>query len=297
MISEPTTDTLSTSVTFIYRPVVNIDSVQAVWSGFHKNSSYAPLLLPETSSEFSVAVERPSMFVPHQLQQKHFSEISQVKEDRSWFFGLLLLGFVLYAWIFSSGIQRVIQLVSASFQTRSYNKLTREGNLFGERSFFPLLFLIVLCLSLFFFRIGTEYGFQHFSDKEQWNLFGKCFLGICIILILKILFIRISAWLFKEQAAGANYLSLLFIFDSCMALTFLPLLLASFFGDLWLQKITLYIMIFIIVTGFIFRFFRLVLLGINTTKFSFVHNFLYFCTLEILFSLFWLRFAISGFIF
>ncbi len=225
--------------------------------------------------------ERSSIFDGHLLTPVHTNELPVPDLFNAWFFALLFFGFVLYAWLISFNIKRMGHLTNALFGTRGFNRLMKEGNIFSEQLFFPLMILIVLCFSLFAFRIGMMLGFWDMLGPETILTYGYTALGVGLLYLGKIAVIKIIAWIFKEQTAAQQYMLNLFAFNTNLTLLFLPLLLVVFFGNLWLQTGVLYAMIFLFAVWFIWRGIRSFSITISVTKFSYVHNFLYFCTLEI----------------
>jgi hypothetical protein len=225
--------------------------------------------------------ERTSIFGNHLLKPVHLGELPIPDSFNGWFFALLFFGFVLYAWLISFNIKRMGQLSNALFGTRGFNRLSKEGNVFSEQLFFPLMLLIVLCFSLFVFRVGMLFDLWDARESETILIVGYVLLGTGMLYLGKVVFIKVIAWIFKEQTASQHYLLNLFAFNTSLALLLLPLLLVVFFGNSWIQTNILYLMIFLFAVWFIWRAIRSFLVTISITKFSYVHNFLYLCTLEI----------------
>jgi len=227
------------------------------------------------------AFERVSMFEGHLLQPINTEALPMPDSFSAWIFASLLLCFVLFAWLLSFNTKRVGQILAALFGNSGFNRLTREGHVFSEQLFLPFVMLMLICFSLFTFRLGMLFGFWEILGVETLVIFGQILLAVGVLYLLKVVFIKISAWIFKEQAAATQYLLNLFVFNVGLTLLFLPFLLVAFFGDSWLQTSVVYIMLFLFAVWFIWRAIRNFLVIIPATKFSYVHNFLYLCTLEI----------------
>jgi len=199
----------------------------------------------------------------------------------AWVFALLFFGFVLFVWLLSFNVKRVWQILGALFGNRGFFRLTKDGNLFSEQFFLPFIILITLIFSMFVFRVGMVLEFWNLAGIESLVVFGQILLGVGLLYLVKAVIIKIRGWIFKEQAATTLYLVNSFVFNAGLTLLFLPLLLVAFFGDSWLQTSMVYAMIFLFAVWYIWRGIRSFLVVMSATKLSYVHNFLYLCTLEI----------------
>ena len=225
--------------------------------------------------------QRHSIFDGHLLKPVNTEALPIPELFNSWFFALLFFGFVMFAWLISFNVKRVGQMLGALWGHRGFSRFQREGDVFTEQLFFPLLLLVLLCLSLFGFRVGMLFGVWDMRDPETITTYGQMALGLGAVYLVRVIIIKIHAWVFKEQEMSKHYLLNIFVFNTSVAMVFLPLLLIAFFGDLWLQKIATYVMIFLFAVSYIWRAVRSFAVTIPVTKFSYVHNFLYLCTLEI----------------
>ena len=222
-----------------------------------------------------------SMFEGHLLKPVHTKALPMPDVYNEWFFALLFLGFVLFAWLMSFNIKRVGQIFGALFGNRGFGRLLRDGDVFSEQIFAPFVALMLLCFSLFIFRIGMLMEFWGMLDTATIAIYGQIILGIGLIYLIKVGLIKISAWIFKEQTAASQFLLNEFLFRISLTLLFFPLSLLAFFGDPWLQTSIIYVMIFLFAVWFVWHGIRSFFITISLTKFSYVHNFLYLCTLEI----------------
>ncbi|MCL2414439.1 MAG: DUF4271 domain-containing protein [Bacteroidales bacterium] len=227
------------------------------------------------------AFERASMFEGHLLQPINAEALPMPDSFSAWIFALLFFSFVVAGWLLNFGMKYVRQMPDALFGNRGFGRLTKERNLFSEQLVLPFIILILLCFSLFALRVGMLFGYWDVSGVETLIVFGQLVLVVGLLLLLKIAIIKVFAWVFKEQASSRQYLLNLFVFNASFALLFLPFLLVSFLGNSWFQTNIVYAMIFLFAVWFIWRAIRSFLILISATKFSYVHNFLYLCTLEI----------------
>ncbi|MDR2906659.1 MAG: DUF4271 domain-containing protein [Bacteroidales bacterium] len=225
--------------------------------------------------------QRPSLFSEHLLKPVHAEVVPRKEPFSDWLYVLLFGCFVLYAWLLTFNIKRVGQILGATLGHRRFSRMQHNGNVFAEPFFFPFLLLVVLCFSLVVFRLGAWFDAWPLQGSNVLTSFGGIVAGVGLMYLLKVMLIKISSSIFKEQAAGMLYLQMLFVFNVSISLFFIPLLLMAFLAETQVQTATLWVMIFLFAVWYIWRgvrsFWEVKLL----TKFLYVHNFLYFCTLEI----------------
>jgi len=227
------------------------------------------------------AFERVSVFEGHLLQPVNTDVLAVPDSFSAWVFTSLFFGFVVFAWLLSFNLKRVWRILGALFGNRGFARLTKDGNLFSEQLFLPFIILMTICISLFAFRVGMLFDLWDVAGIETLAIFGRVMFAVGLLCFVKVVIAKICAWIFKEQAAATRYLLNLFVFFAGITLLFLPLLLVAFFGDFWLQKSVVYAMIFLFAVWHIWRGVRGFLVILSATKFSYVHIFLYLCTLEI----------------
>jgi len=228
------------------------------------------------------AFERTSMFEGHLLQPINAEAMSMPDSFSAWIFAVLLFCFVVAGWLLSFNTKRVWKTLDALSGNRGFGRLLKERSLFSEQLLsLPFIILILFCFSLFVLRMGMFFGVWGVAGVGTLLIFGQMVLVVGLLYLFKIAVIKFFAWIFKEQVSSRLYVLNLFVFNAGFALLLLPFLLVSFFGDSWFQTYVVYAMIFLFAVWFIWRAVRSFSILNSTTKFSYVHNFLYLCTLEI----------------
>jgi len=240
----------------------------------HKSFEFAEKVSP---TEF----QRPSMFEGHLLQPINAEALLIPDSFSAWIFALLLFCFMMSAWLLIFGIKHFQRLPNAFFGNRGFSRLAKERAFFSQQLLLPLIILTLFCLSLFVLRIGMMYEWWDISGLETLLIFGQIMLFIGLLYLVKIALIKVVAWIFKEQVSGRLYIMNLLLFNVTLAMMLLPFLLMSFFGDTWFQANVVYGMMILFAVWFVWRAIRNYFVLISATKFSYVHNFLYLCTLEI----------------
>lgn len=222
-----------------------------------------------------------SVFQHHSLRPLNDELLPILDSFNEWFFVVLFLSFTLYAWVMGFNFKRIGQMITATAEHRGFNRLIRDGNIFSEQIFFPLIALIVFCFSLLMYRAGILLDYWEMNEPNAILHYGQILLGFGMLYLVRVVLIKIHAWIFKEHAAAHHYLLNLFVFNTVLSLFFLPLLLVTFFGEPRLQTGIFYILFFLLSGWYIWRWIRSFFYINSLTKFSYVHNFLYLCTLEI----------------
>jgi len=240
----------------------------------HRSFEFAEKVCP---TEF----QRPSMFEGHLLQPINVEALLIPDSFSAWVFALLLFCFVVAAWLLSFGLKHIQRLPNAFFGNRGFNRLAKERSYLSQQLLLPVIIFTLFCVALFVLRVGMLFEIWEITGIETLLNFGQIALFVGLLYAIKIAIIKIVAWIFKEQAAARQYLLNLFMFNAGLAILLLPFLLMSFFGDVWFQTNVVYTMIFLFAGWFVWRAIRSFAVLISATKFSYVHNFLYLCALEI----------------
>ena len=223
---------------------------------------------------------KQSFFTSHQLKTGKIRPVLFNQYQPDWILGILLLCFVLLAWVHVFYRRRLRQILMAPYSRRFLNQLVRDGDLFSERIMLATGIIYFLTTSLFFFQFyilvlakdagRSIHGFPLFA------LISSFVLGFWI---LKIGFIRFLSFIFRTRQTSREYILNILIFNILTGILLLPLLVITVY-----QKSVIFLWICMIIFV-LFLFFQLVrgfLIGISIRKFSYLFLFVYLCSLEIL---------------
>jgi hypothetical protein len=221
-----------------------------------------------------------SFFTSHELKAKDIHPHPFVKFQPDWILGLLLLCFILLAWVQVFYRWRFRQILVAPFSRRFLSQLVRDGDLFSERISLAAGFIYFICVALFFYQL-SELVFHKEPQKYIQGL--ELFALICIFLlgfwIFKVTLIWFLSFIFRTGQTSREYLLNILIINISTGILLLPFLVF----DVYLKCAAfLWICLIIFILLFVFRLIRGFLIGISITKFSYVFLFVYLCTLEIL---------------
>jgi hypothetical protein len=231
------------------------------------------------STVFPKPVYIKSIFQSHQLHPTDF-QINQVRKTQpDWVLAILLLCFVLIAWVQVFYHKRIQQIFRAPFSRRFINQLNRDGNLFMERIAVALGIVYLLAFSLFLYEFNEQilgFTFRGINGITLYILITLLNIGF---LSAKVALVQLLGMIFKTRDTTSNYLLNLLIF----ALLSGPVLLAILIFAVYLKSIVLlYLCMSILIIIFTFRFMRGFFIGMTLTKFSYLFLFVYLCSLEIL---------------
>jgi hypothetical protein len=231
------------------------------------------------SLAYPMPVFEKSLFQNHQLQPTGFRNIDLRSTQPDWILAILVLCFILLAWVQVFYHKRIQQIFRAPFSKRFINQLTRDGNLFRERISIALGIVYLLTFSLFLYEFNERilgYGFPGISGI---TLFGILVIINLVMTTAKVALVQLLGAIFKTRTTTANYLLNLLIFGLLSG----PILLTFLVFSIYLTSITLlYSCMLVWLLILVFRFVRGFFIGMALTKFSYLFLFVYLCSLEIL---------------
>jgi hypothetical protein len=221
-----------------------------------------------------------SFFTTHQMRSGGFRPVAVNKYQPDWVLGVLLLGFIILAWVQVFYRHRLQQILMAPYSRRFLNQLVRDGNLLSERISLALGFLYFLTTSLFIYQcyeliIVKKSG----VFPEGFTVFVIIAIVVVGLWIVKTGLMRFLAYIFRTRQTTSEYILNIFIFNIITAVLLLPLLVFVVYLK---SPVFLWACIAIFILFFIFRIIRGFLIGISITKFPYLFLFVYLCTLEFL---------------
>ncbi len=231
------------------------------------------------SASFPQPVFGKSIFQAHQLQPDDFHIIQFRKEQPDWILAIIMVCFILLAWVQVFYPKRVLQIFRAPFSKRFINQLTRDGNLFKERIVIALGIVYILTYALMLFELNEQILGFSVPGLSRVSLYWLIVIVYVGFLTAKVALVQLLGAIFKTRETTGNYLLNLLIF----ALLSGPVLLTALVFIIYLKLvILLYICLFIFALLLVFRFMRGFFIGMALTKFSYLFLFVYLCSLEIL---------------
>ncbi|MCX6245204.1 MAG: DUF4271 domain-containing protein [Bacteroidetes bacterium] len=221
-----------------------------------------------------------SFFKTHQLKPGGFHPVTFKKYQPDWILGILLLGFILVAWVQVFYRRRIRQVLMAPYSRRFLSQLVRDGDLLSERISLALGFLYFLTASLLLYQSYDLLIMNKIvSFPEGALVYALIVAGLSGFWILKIGLIRFLSFIFRTRQATNEYVLNIFIFNMITGVFLLPMLVFVVYLK---SPFFLWTGVGIFILFFIFRIIRGFLIGISIPKFPHVFLFVYLCSLEIL---------------
>lgn len=225
-------------------------------------------------------VTAPSLFKNHLLSVKNSKpEIHFTKYDFL-ISGILLFLYILFVWMYVSNYKKLSQIIKGFYINRFSNQLSREDFAIGNRVSIFLSVFFITTLSLFINRVLSYFGFQLFESDF--------FLIIIIVFALittyavKFATIKLLGYVLNVEKEAKDYMMTIFLFCNTLGLFMLPIVICLTFVKQVSPGIFIYTGIVMIITFFIIRMIRGLILGFNSSGISKIYLFMYLCTLEIL---------------
>jgi len=219
-----------------------------------------------------------SLFHGHTLGASGETELVN-SGSNDWVFYTSMAMLLIFALVRFYNSRRIPYIFSAVFSRNQASQLIREGSVFSDQFFLPLFVVFITSSSLYFYVILQFYNTSIFVNWPTFLLFGSVFLGFLLFVLIKILLLNITGWLFKNTEKSFEYIHNSILFNFFSIILILPLMLVINYLQ---SEFFVYLSFALIFLLFIYRFFRGIIIGLEDTKFSVLHLFLYLCTLEIL---------------
>lgn len=212
-------------------------------------------------------------------KENRYSEGKLIPKRESWvliIIVLLMLGFGMLKKAFPKHIDSIVE---SFYSNRMLNQISKEGNLFSSWPFLFFFILFGFTIAMFLYLVGKS-ALLHFDlDGFDW------FLVLTAIVIglfsLKILILRILAFLFDLRKMVQEYTSILYLSYFNTALIFLPLVVVFSLTPFRFAGIITYLALILVAFIFIFQFIRAGALILSNYQFPKVYLFIYLCALEI----------------
>jgi len=240
---------------------------------------------PDTTIEGQTIIymDKPeirSFFTGHLLKANRIQHNAFSLYQPDWILALLIVSFILQAWVQFVYRKRFRQLVLAPFSKRFLNQLVRDGNLFNERLSLALGIIYFISVALLIYEVNDLLLEGKIPPPlKEFSFYLIIILSLFLYWVVKVTGIHMLGMVFKTENTTGLYLLNVLVINIITGMILIPLLvLVIYMKSLFL----LYITLIIIILSLLFLFVRGFLIGLSLTKFSYLFLFVYLCTLEIL---------------
>jgi len=201
------------------------------------------------------------------------------RKGEPWIFWFIILLLVVFAVLRRSFTKEISLIFEALFSSRTLNQINREEGLFSSWPFVILYVLLALVIGTFLYLCERHLHIDYSASGFQ----GLISLSLIVFLFftLKVISLRVLAFIFNLKKVVGEYISVLFISYSAAGILFLPLTAAVSLTPS--RFVEIYIYLGLLMTAFIFfwQFIRVGAAVLSEHRFPIVYLLLYICALEI----------------
>ncbi len=169
-------------------------------------------------------------------------------------------------------------IIYGFYNDRVLAQINKEDSIITSWPYIFLYSIFTLSLGLF---ITLYQSYVLHQGKVEFVSFLKISLGIALLFLLKIIFVRIIGVLFEIEKLVREYVVFLYLFYFNSVLILMPLLLLVTFIPSIYFNFVLILFVVITVILFLYRFLKTMISLIGSFRFSIFYFILYLCTLEI----------------
>jgi hypothetical protein len=214
------------------------------------------------------------------LQPEHYGAIDKTVNSPDWVLGVLVLIFLLLAWVRVYHLKRLNQLFQAFLYKLHVYTLLRSNDSMLKRISWGLNAIFVLTMSLFLYQLMEYYGVT-FPFAETINSFVLIVPVLLLLYPVKSLLMQLVGWIFDDSEKITEYIFNIFLLNKVLGLSLVPIVVMAAYLSFG-QQVLLYVGVVLVVVFYVYRLFRGYFIGRATANLSRFYILLYLCTLEIL---------------
>jgi hypothetical protein len=227
----------------------------------------------------SLFIESKPLSAPEFRENLYSTNLNRDKIP-DWYFIVILLvlsGFALARVVFGKFLNS-IWVCAFSYQTAS--KIYKEQSVVQKRFSMALDLLYLINASLFLYLLNIFFAPGLFVSVGILFVF-QAFLFLFILVFLRIIVMRITAFIFDQSRLFLGFLYHYFIYNKVLGMVLIPFLVAIPYTLGTLQEVIVYTGISTVFIIYIFRLFRAIVYVVKNVVLLF-YLILYLCILEIL---------------
>lgn len=234
----------------------------------------------------------PTLFSGNDLLPLHQLTMPRSTENTIWPAIVLFIGFCLFVFAQTSEPKKFWRILVSTYSIQSAKQLQREDYKIGKRLSVVLIVLFMLTFSFLAYIINDYFGLV-LNENSEWS---KYFIILGIITgtyIMKYLFSLFVSYLINASELVKEYMFNTLIYTQVMGVALFPLVIVIQYSRLdtvWLLYPAMAIFLFF----YAFRMVRGFIISWSENGVGILYIFLYFCALEILPLLVFIKFLLSG---
>ncbi len=206
------------------------------------------------------------------------NQVRKTDENDILFYALLflvaLVGFIRVA--FPKYFHSLFQLF---FQTSFRQKQTREQLLQDNLPSLLMNFLFILSTGILIALLAQQYNWV---TMDFWLLLLYSCSLLCVVYLVKYLFLLFSGWVFNVQSSTNTYLFIVFLTNKVLGILCIPFSLIVAFAATKIATIAVSVIACIVIILLIYRYVASLGTIRSTLKVNALHFFLYLCAVEVM---------------
>lgn len=252
---------------------------------FYLQSETMPHSIFLISNDTAYSLNTPGNYTEiyngHELQPKNKGELSRNNISPDWFFPVIIVVLVVYTWIRIFYSKYFSQMIQALLNNNLANQIVRDENIFIQRSSIYLSLVFNLIAAMLLYQVSIFYRWPVAGISWGFDRFIFFLLVVSAGYAVKFLILKICGWLFEQEREMATYIFNVFLINNVLGMALLPFICIISYNEHINFSLFVSISVLLIITGFAWRIFRGIQIGLSGTVFSPLYLFLYLCTLEI----------------
>ncbi len=211
---------------------------------------------------------------------KHHLGVGTPRHQRDMWVIIAAFALLIYTGVLNRAIGKdIYSVIQAFYDKRAFAKISKEDSLLTSWAFIGLFSLFGFTIGLYLYQVVSYFDIAYSISGFQ--LFIMLSVIVIALFILKILVLRILAFIFDIRKMVREYVSILYLTYFNIAFVFLPIVISFSLLSAtllpWLLRISLILMIAI----FIVQYLRSTINIISNFRFHKIYLFIYLCALEI----------------
>ena len=237
-------------------------------------------IVAQNKSRYYLAVKNiQDLIKPTVIIEQHNEESIKEKFFPDWIIGLILISFLLIAYVNFYYNSYLVQILEALVNFRATIKLKEDSSAISAQSRVILLFVFFINLALFIYELFLFYNYQ--ININSILLFILIFFVIILYFFFKYMLLQIFGYIFEVHDLKNLYLHNTNLINQINGLIILlSVLIIQFINQKYIE-IIIYLTFIIHITTYLIRILRTAQIFLFK-QFSLLYLFLYFCTVEIL---------------
>ena len=220
------------------------------------------------------------LFESHELITNRSQSNTVGARSPDWILGVLLLIFLLIAWVRVYHNRRLKQLYQALTSKLYVQHILRTNDGLMQRVSFVLDVISYLVFAAFLFQV-TQYYELYIPYADYMHPYLLILLSVVLIYQTKNIFLILSGVLLNQEERLQEYRFNIFLMNKTLGLVLTPFIICIAYLSFG-EAVNIWIGIALIVIAYLYRINRGLAIGLREANVSVFYLFMYLCTLEIL---------------